>query len=102
MTIKAILIAVPLMVVGWFSVLIVVALLSDEAPAYVVVLPKATLLRDLPEESAILSSTKLTITLTSDQTGFARDLYAAGARLVLPAGLPGCLPLPAGASRRQQ
>ena len=45
---------------------------------------------------AVISRTALTLTVRSDAPGLGRKLYAAGAMLVLPAGLTGCLPLPAG------
>ena len=86
--------ALPLVVAGWLGVLVLVGLLTDVAPGYVVVLPKAGLLDDLPQESGVLSATRFSVTLANPGGGFARDLWRRGALLVLPAGLPGCLPLP--------
>ncbi len=94
MTIRSVLIALPLLVLGWLSTLMVVALLTDVAPAYVVLLPQDTLLDGLPEDTAVLAASRLSVTVASEAPGFAKSLYASGARLVLPAGLPGCLPLP--------
>ncbi|MBT8413398.1 MAG: hypothetical protein KJO30_03620 [Boseongicola sp.] len=70
----------------------IVMRLSDAAPAAVVLFPSAELLAQLPPETSILglSRTQLTVQNTSNMTG---ALYAAGAWLVLPAGLTGCLPL---------
>ncbi len=94
MTIRSVLIALPLLVLGWLSTLVVVALLTYEAPAYVVLLPQDRLLDGLPEDTAVLAASRLSVTVASDAPGFAKALYSSGARLVLPAGLPGCLPLP--------
>ena len=94
MTIKSLACALPLLLVGWMSILIIVALLTDDAPAYVVLLPSAALLNDLPDTTSIIAASSYSVTLSSDQSGVARALYGSGAWLVLPAGLPGCLPLP--------
>ena len=94
MTIKSLARALPLLLVGWMSILVIVALLTDAAPAYVVLLPSAALLNDLPDTTSIIAASSYSVTLASDQSGIARALYGSGAWLVLPAGLPGCLPLP--------
>lgn len=94
MTIRAVFMAVPFVLMGWIGVLTVVAFVSDGAPAYVVVFPSQILLENIPESSSILATSIASVTLTSDETGFARSLYRNGAWLVLPAGLPGCLPQP--------
>jgi len=86
--------AAPFVLMGWIGVLTVVAFVSDGAPAYVVVFPSQILLENIPESSSILATSIASVTLTSDETGFARSLYRNGAWLVLPAGLPGCLPQP--------
>ena len=94
MTIRAVFMAAPFVLMGWIGVLAVVAFVSDGAPAYVVVFPSQILLENIPESSSILATSIASVTLTSDETGFARSLYRNGAWLVLPAGLPGCLPQP--------
>ena len=94
MTIKSVLIALPLMFAGWLSVLMATALMTDSAPAYVVVLPSDRFLTSIPETASILAENAVSVTLTSSQSGFAKQLYRQGAWLVLPAGLRGCLPLP--------
>ena len=94
MTIERLLLALAGMVAGWLGVLVTVGLISDAAPAYVVMLPPAGFLGRLDSDVAIMAAGRFTVTLTSDQPGLARRLYRAGAPLVLPAGLPGCLPLP--------
>ncbi len=79
--------------IGWFAVLAGVMLLSDDAPAAVVMFPDATFLNSLPDGTAILSQNAISVTLTSEMTGFGAALYQAGAIMVLPAGLSGCAPL---------
>ena len=78
---------------GWVGVMAAVMLVSDAAPAAVVVLPSEDFLARMPE-GAILSRTAWTLTVQSDAPGLGLALYRAGATLVLPAGLTGCLPLP--------
>ncbi len=91
MTIKAIMASAPFVLTGWIATLAGVAVTSDKAPAYVVLLPSQNLLMDLRYDAAILATSKISVTLTSDATGFVRELYQDGAWLVLPAGLAGCL-----------
>jgi len=81
---------VPLVLVGWFGVLISVGLFSDEAPAQVVLFPSGQFMSRIPENASISSFDGWSITLASDEPNFVRQLYAAGARVVLPAGLQGC------------
>lgn len=94
MTTKSVLLALPLLFLGWISILLSVAILTDEAPAYVVIFPGEDLLRNLPGDASIIAVSGFSVTLASDVSGFARSLYGSGAWVVLPAGLPGCLPMP--------
>ena len=80
-------------VIGWIVVLAGVMFMSDAAPAALVMFPDATFLNDLPDGVAILSQNAVSVTLTSEMTGFGVALYHAGAFVVLPAGLLGCAPL---------
>ena len=80
-------------VAGWIAVLALVMVLSDDAPAAVVMFPDAAFLAALPRDVAITGQNAISVTLSSEAAGFARALYAAGAPLVLPAGLLGCAPL---------
>ena len=91
---RAVCLAIPFVLMGWIGVLTTVAFVSDRAPAYVVLFPSQILLENIPESSSILATSIASVTLTSDEAGFARSLYRNGAWLVLPAGLPGCLPQP--------
>ena len=94
MTIRTLLIGVPAMFAGWLIVLVMVGLITDEAPASVVLFPSPEFVDALPHGTSILESTRFSVTLRSDASGFVRSLYESGAIIVLPAGLPGCLPLP--------
>ena len=97
MTINRILLALPLVFVGWIAVMAVVMRFSDTAPAAVVPWPTSAFLKSLPPQAAIIDVNGLAVTF-ANRPDLARDLYAAGAWLVLPAGLTGCLPL----SQRQR
>ena len=84
--------AVPVVICAWIGLMALVMRLSDVAPAAVVPFPDAALLASLPDEAAILGINRGAVTF-ANRPGLARDLYKAGAWLVLPAGLTGCLPL---------
>ena len=90
MTIKSGLAAVIVMVIGWLSLLGLVSMTNDAAPAFVVLFPNAELFESLSQQTSILSATQFSVTLASDELNFARSLYTKGAVLVLPAGLTGC------------
>ena len=93
MIIRRIGLTLPAVLLGWIAVMALVMRFSDAAPAAVVVMPSKHFMSDLPD-AAVLARGRFTITLISDASGFAKKLYNAGAWLVLPAGLTGCLPLP--------
>lgn len=95
MTIKTAFIALPLLFLGWVSTLIMVGLVTDEAPASVVLFPSTAFVDNLPEDVAVLEWGNMSVTLVAQQPNVARRLYQSGAWIVLPAGLRGCLPLPA-------
>lgn len=97
MTIRSAVSGLVLVLAGWVAVMAAVMRFSDAAPAAVVVLPGSRLAAGLPEDAAILDRGRLSLTL-ANRPGLAGELYAAGAALVLPAGLTGCLPL-SGAQR---
>ncbi|MGR3792842.1 hypothetical protein [Vannielia sp. SX4] len=92
--IKRIALWAPLLLAAWVAVMAAVMRFSDAAPAAVVMLPSQGFIAALPPDAAILSQNAVSLTLKSDTPGFAARLYRAGALLVLPAGLTGCLPLP--------
>ena len=85
---RSIILALPLMALGWLATLVAVGLLSDAAPGQVVLFPREDFVADLPFDAAVLGSNGWSVTLKSDEPALARALYRQGA------GLPGCLPLP--------
>ncbi|MEL7116950.1 MAG: hypothetical protein AAGP08_15450 [Pseudomonadota bacterium] len=94
MTIRSVMIALPLMALGWLGTLVAVGLVSDAAPGQVVVFPSTAFLEAIPSDVAVLGANAWSITLSAGAPDFALSLYQSGAWLVLPAGLPGCLPMP--------
>ncbi len=96
MTIKQVFLALCCVFIGWVATLAIVMVASDAAPGAIVLVPDEGFLRDLPDDAAVVSGGAAWVAVRSDAPGLGRALYRAGGRLVLPAGLPGCLPLPAG------
>lgn len=88
---RCILLALPVVAVAWLAILAGVMRLSGDAPSALVLWPSATLLAQLPEGAALTAISPYSVTLRGGPDLVA-DLYASGARLVLPAGLAGCLP----------
>jgi hypothetical protein len=93
------LIAVPLVLAAWIGIMAAVMRVSDAAPGAVVPFPTASVMQALPGDTAILGMNRFALTV-ENRPGMADELYRAGAWLVLPAGLTGCLPLTE-AQRRQ-
>jgi hypothetical protein len=91
MTIKRLLLALPILFIAWIAILALVMRLGGDAPAALVLFPPKNLLQHLPPGTGITAEGPLSITLKGDP-GLVAALYAAGAPLVLPAGLTGCLP----------
>ena len=85
-------VALPLVLITWLALLALVMRLSGQAPAALVILPPAGFLTYLPDSIAITSQGPFSLTLTSTTPNLVAVLYAAGAPIVLPAGLTGCLP----------
>lgn len=90
--IKRALWVVPLVLLGWLGVMVLVMRFSDAAPAAVVPFPSAAFMQALPQGTAILEISALAVTF-ANQPDLTPKLYQAGAKVVLPAGLTGCLPL---------
>lgn len=92
MTIRAILFALPLILMGWAVTMTTVSLVSDAAPAKIVVLPTRALLDTLPDTAAVVGLSRWSVTLYAPDPGFGWWLFRHGAWLILPAGLQGCAP----------
>jgi hypothetical protein len=81
---------VVLLVLGWFAVLSLPMLAGAEPPAILVLGPAPDLVSRLGPDVVILAETPVGLVLQSDRPGLAVQLWRAGARLLLPAGLTGC------------
>lgn len=77
-----------------FGLQLAVMYLTDEAPGAVVLFPPENFISALPADVAVVDIGSGWIAVKSDGARLGKRLYQSGARLVLPAGLPGCLPLP--------
>ncbi|MEO3414318.1 hypothetical protein AAFO92_06675 [Roseovarius sp. CAU 1744] len=95
MTIRRWALAIIAVVAGWLAVLSAVMIFTDAAPGAIVFFPREGFVGNLPTGAAVVGGGGIWLAVRSDDPGLGRALYRAGGRLVLPAGLPGCLPLPA-------
>ena len=91
---RRILLALPVVIAAWIAMLAIVMRLSGDAPDALVLWPTQALMAHLPDGVSITSIGPYSVTLRGGPELVA-SLYASGARLVLPAGLQGCLPLTA-------
>ncbi|QXT38935.1 hypothetical protein [Gymnodinialimonas ceratoperidinii] len=92
MTIKRLLIALPLLLIGWIATLAIVMALGGTAPAAFVPFPPRDLAENLPRDITITGRSALSLTLRSEAENLPARLYHSGAWLVLPAGLEACIP----------
>ncbi len=92
MTIRRLLIALPILFIGWIATLAVVMRAGGEAPAAFVPFPPASLIANLPADVAVTGRSPISLTLSGDATDLTVQIYDAGAWLVLPAGLEACIP----------
>lgn len=92
MTIKRLLLALPLVFLGWIATLAIVMRAGGEAPAAFIPFPPAALIENLPADVAITGRSHISLTLRSDAEDLPARLYQSGAWLVLPAGLEACIP----------
>ncbi|WP_368185974.1 hypothetical protein [Aestuariibius sp. HNIBRBA575] len=93
MTIKTWVTSVTFVLVGWITLQLGVMYFSDAAPGAMVLFPDHDFISRLPAQTAIVDMGGFWITLASDEPNLGKNLYSAGALIVLPAGLPGCVPL---------
>jgi hypothetical protein len=90
--VRHIVVALPIVLLAWIGVLAGVMRITGQAPAALVMLPPDGFLARLPPGVAVTARGPVSVTVRSDDRGLVAALYAAGAPLVLPAGLTGCLP----------
>lgn len=93
MTIKTWVLSLAGALAGWFCLQLALMYFTDAAPGAVVLFPSAHFIADLPAGVAVVGAGANWISVKSDAPALGKSLYGAGARVVLPAGLPGCLPL---------
>ncbi len=84
--------ALPVLATAWVGLLALVLRLGAPAPAAIVLLPPDGFWRSLPPDVAITSRGALGL-VAEGGPDLVGALYQAGAWLVLPAGLGGCLGL---------
>ncbi|SEM90913.1 hypothetical protein SAMN04488003_10688 [Loktanella fryxellensis] len=92
MTIKGGLAGGTALLAGWIGVLALVMVVSDAAPGALVLFPPHDLLAGLPRDVAVAGIGRHWISVTAQGGDLTAALYDAGAWIVLPAGLQGCLP----------
>lgn len=93
MTIKTWAASLGFVVIGWVALQLGVMFFTDAAPGAMVLFPSAGFISRLPDNTGIVDIGTNWVTVASDDPSLGRKLYAAGALIVLPAGLPRCLPL---------
>jgi len=93
MTTRTWFIAVALVLVSWIGLQLGVMYFTDTAPGAVALFPSDGFIERLPADAAIVGIGNNWIAVSFDGSGLGRKLYEAGAWIVLPAGLPGCLSL---------
>lgn len=84
-------VAMPLLLLGWLVILALVLYAGAPAPAILVPFPPAGFVGAMGEAS-VTGASSVSLTLRSDAPGLVARAYAAGAWLVLPAGLDACIP----------
>lgn len=93
MTIKVWVLSFAAAIVGWFGSLVLIMLLPDAAPGAVVYFPTDEFVAQLPDNIAIVGAGRNWISVQSDTSNLGLKLYSAGALIVLPADLSGCIKL---------
>lgn len=83
------------LVVGWFGTMAGVMLVTDIAPAALAIVPDVRTLGRLSPDIKFVRSGRHVLVVSSTGSGYVRQLYRAGAWLVLPALKSGCLDLAA-------
>jgi len=99
MTIKTWIMSFMTVITAAFLLQLAVMYFTDEAPGAVALFPADGFISSMPADMAVVGMGSGWVAVKSTGPDLGKRLYQAGARLVLPAGLPGCLPLP-GTSRQ--
>ena len=94
MTIRTWVLAVAGVAAGWLATIMTVMVATDAAPGAIVLWPNVEFVSNMPEGAAVVGGGAFWVAVRGDTENLGLSLYRAGGRLVLPAGLPGCLPLP--------
>ncbi len=93
MTIKSWLLSLVAVLIGWIGVQAAVMRVSDAAPGAIALFPADDFVSHLPANAAVVGTGRYWVAVQHPGPDLGAQIYAAGAWLVLPAGLPGCLPL---------
>ena len=78
---------------AWFAAIPLIAIIPGISNSVRVYHPSETFLSQLPEGTRIVSWNDQSIAMSSDAPNFVLSLYKSGAKLVLPAGMAGCVDL---------
>lgn len=78
---------------GWISLQLGVMYFTNAAPGAMALFPKEEFLSRLPVDASIVDIGGFWVTIASEEPALGKRLYAAGALIVLPAGLLGCVPI---------
>ena len=92
MTIRSWIASVVVVLIGWISLQLGVMYFTDVAPGAMALFPNEGFISRLPANAGIVEFGDFWITVASDEPALGKKLYAAGALIVLPAGLLGCFP----------
>lgn len=91
MTIRAWIASVLAVLICWAGLMMLVMVESDAAPGAMVLFPPRDFVARLPKDTAVVGMGSYWITVWSGSPHLGTSLYAAGAWIVLPAGLRGCV-----------
>lgn len=75
----------------WVAAMAVIVLVTEAGPAALAVVPGRSFVDALPGDVRIVRGGGHVLVLASEEPGYVRRLYRAGALLVLPARKNGCL-----------
>lgn len=84
--------ALPILLVAWPAILAIVLRAGGPASAAFVPFPSDSLMESLAEDISVTGASPISLTSRSEASGLVARVYAAGAWLVLPAGLKACIP----------